>query len=175
MNVNRENDSMKRRPPKRTPADWFEIVKAVGLALPDVEATTRYDGSPALKVGGCFMAGLATHRSVEPGTLVVRVDLEERAWLLEDAPDTYYVTDYYRHYPVVLARLSRLKRDALRDLLSVSRRLTLPKTRTRASKTDKAGEAADASPNHFLEAGFTRDRRPTRVGRPGPRAGRPHR
>jgi hypothetical protein len=29
----------------------------------------------------------------------------------------------------VLVRLSRIDRDALRDLLSVSRRLTLPKTR----------------------------------------------
>jgi hypothetical protein len=64
---------MKRRPTKRTPANAFKTVRAVGLALRDVEATTRYDGSPVLKVGGCFMAGLATHPSVEPGTLVVRI------------------------------------------------------------------------------------------------------
>jgi len=82
-----------------------------------------------LKVGGCFMAGLATHRSAEPGTLVVRYDVEEREALLEDAPETYYVTDYYQPYPVVLVRLSRIDRDALHDLLSISRRLTLPKTR----------------------------------------------
>ena len=82
-----------------------------------------------LKVGGCFMAGLATHPSAEPGTLVVRYDLEARVSLLEDAPETYYVTDYYQPYPVVLVRLSRIDRDALHDLLSVSRRLTLPKTR----------------------------------------------
>lgn len=120
---------MKRRPTNRTSADAFETVRAVGLALPDVEAATRYDGSPVLKVGGCFMAGLATHRSAEPETLVVRVGFEERAWLLEDAPETYYLTDYYRSNPVVLVRLSRIDRDALRDLLSVSWRLTLPKTR----------------------------------------------
>ena len=36
---------------------------------------------------------------------------------------------YYRSYPVVLVRLSRIDRDALRDLLSMSRRLTLAKTR----------------------------------------------
>jgi len=103
----------------------------VGLALPDVEATTKYDGSPVLKAGGSFMAGLATHRSAEPETLVVRVGLEEREWLMEDAPETYYVTDYYRSYPVVLVRLSRIDRDALRDLLSVSWRLTLAKARPR--------------------------------------------
>ncbi len=75
------------------------------------------------------MAGLASHHSAEPGSLVVRIDLEDRDALLEDAPDTYYVTDYYQRHPVVLARLARLNRDALRDLLSVSRRLTLAKAR----------------------------------------------
>ena len=120
---------MKRRPIRQKPADAFEIVRAVGLALPDVEATTRYDGSPALKLGGCFMAGLATHRSAEPGTLVVRVGFEERERIIEDAPETYYLTDYYRNYPLLLVRLSRVDRDALHDLLSVSWRLTSAKAR----------------------------------------------
>ena len=109
----------------------FDIVSSVGLELRDVEAATKYDGSPVLKVGGAFMAGMATHRSAEPETLVVRIDPEEREWLVEDAPDTYYVTDYYRKHPVVLVRLSRIERDALRDLLSVSWRLTVAKARQR--------------------------------------------
>jgi len=124
---------VKRKEPKR--ADSFDAVRAVGLTLPDVEAATRYDGSPVLKVGGCFMAGLASHRSAEPDTLVVRCGVEERELLLEDAPETYYVTDYYRKYPLVLVRLSRIDRDALRDVLSVSRQLTLAKTRPRARRT----------------------------------------
>jgi hypothetical protein len=116
---------------KRKPRDPFDRVRTVGLALPDVEAGTRYDGSPVLRVGGCFMAGLATHPSAEPATLVVRAEFEERASLLEDAPETYYLTDYYRTNPVVLVRLSHVDEDALRDLLSVSRRLTVPKARRR--------------------------------------------
>jgi hypothetical protein len=120
---------MKRRPATRAPADPFEVVRTTGLALPDVEAGTKYDGSPVLKAGGCFMAGLAMHRSAEPETLVVRMTLEERERLIEDAPETYYVTDYYRPHPVVLVRLSRIDRDALRDLLSVSWRLALAKAR----------------------------------------------
>ncbi len=109
----------------------FAIVKRVGLALPRVEVSTRYDGSPVLKLGGCFMAGLARHPSAEPDTLVVRSEFEDRDLLLEDAPETYYLTDYYRPYPLVLVRLSRIDRDALRDLLSVSWRLTSRKTRKR--------------------------------------------
>jgi hypothetical protein len=112
------------------PTEAFAIVRTVGLQLPDVEATTKYDGSPVLKLRGCFMAGLATHPSAEPETLVVRLALEDRAALLEDAPETYYVTDHYRPYPIVLARLSHLDPDALHDLLSVSWRLTAAKSRT---------------------------------------------
>jgi hypothetical protein len=119
---------------RTTPAaghDVFRMVRQVGLTFPDVEAVTRYDGSPVLKARGCFMAGLASHASAEPGTLVVRVDSDERQWLLDDAADTYYLTDYYRKHPVVLVRLARVDRTALRDLLAVSRRLTMEKRPTR--------------------------------------------
>jgi hypothetical protein len=122
---------------KRAEADPFEMVRTVGLALPDVEDATRYDGSPVLKLGGCFMAGLATHPSAEPHSLVVRSGYEEREWLIADAPETYYLTDYYRSYPLVLVRLSRIERDALRDLLSVSWRLTSAKARKRGRRVNK--------------------------------------
>jgi hypothetical protein len=121
--------------PRKTTGDPFEMVREVGLEWTDVEATTRYDGSPRLTIGGIFLAGLATHHSAEPGTLVVRYAVDERDWLLADAPDTYYLTDYYRSYPLILARLLRLDRAALRDLLAISRRLTLLKTRKRISRT----------------------------------------
>jgi len=123
--------SMKRRPAKQLVAGVFDIVRNVGLTLPDVEATTKYDGSPVLKVDGMFMAGLATHPSAEPDTLVVRAGLEERDRLVEDAPETYYLTDYYRSYPLVLVRLSCVEPDALHDLLSVSWRMTMAKARKR--------------------------------------------
>jgi len=118
---------MKRGPAKQRMTGAFDIVRNVGLALPDVEATTKYDGSPGLKVHGIFMAGLATHSSAEPGTLVVRAGLEDRERLVEDAPDTYYLTDYYRSLPLVL--VSRVEPNALRDLLSVSWRITMRKAR----------------------------------------------
>jgi hypothetical protein len=105
----------------------FDVVKELGCSLPNVEATTRYDGAPVLKAHGVFMAGLAMHTSTEPDTLVVRVEFEEREGFLEDAPDAYYVTDYYRRYPVVLVRLSLLNRDVLRELLTGSWRMTVVK------------------------------------------------
>lgn len=95
-----------------------------------MEAVTRYDGTPVLKVAGVFMAGLATHGSAEPNTLVVRADFDERELFIEEAPDDY-LTDFYRRYRLVLVRLERVTPDALHELLSSSHRLSLPKTRLR--------------------------------------------
>ncbi len=74
------------------------------------------------------MAGLATHETAEPATLVVRCELDGRETLIEDAPETYYITDYYRRYPLVLVRLAHASSDALRDLLAASWRLTKAKS-----------------------------------------------
>ena len=130
----------------QTRARSFDTVKRVGLTLSGVEAAIKYDGSPVLKLGGCFVAGLATHRSAEPDSIVVRVGLEDRAWLLEDAPETYYLTDYYRPYPIVLVRLSRVDRDALRDLLSVSCRLAAGRGKAKGGPSQRraAGSSATA-------------------------------
>lgn len=116
----------------------FDTVTEIARAFPDVERVKKYDGSPVLKVHGSFVAGLATDESVrrrpgalagqaEADTLVVRMAVGERAFLLDDAPETYYVTDYYERYPVVLARLSELTPEAVRDLLAGSRTLALEK------------------------------------------------
>ena len=140
--------TMSRTRRRHRQADGFDVVRAIGLTLPDVTAGTKYDGSPVLKIAGCFMAGLAMDPSAEPGTLVVRADPDEREWLLADAPHIYYLTEYHRRHPVVLARLSRLDRDALRDLLSMSRRLTLLKatsSRRYRPSSGRGRRAADSS------------------------------
>jgi hypothetical protein len=48
---------MKRTPTMLKPSEPFAVVAGVGLELPDVEAATRYDGSPTLKVGGAVGSG----------------------------------------------------------------------------------------------------------------------
>ena len=97
----------------------FDTVRNVGLGLPDVEESTAY-GSPALKVHGKLLACIPVNRSAEPGSLVVRVDFNDRAELLAEAPDVYYVTDHYVGYDAVLVRLSRINHDVLKDLLGMA-------------------------------------------------------
>jgi hypothetical protein len=113
----------------------FDVVREIGLALPDVVASTMY-GSPALKLHGNLLTCMAIHKSVEPETLVVCIDFEQRAALLTEAPETYYLTDHYVNYPSVLVRLPRILVDQLRDLLRSAWRFVAaqkPRTTSRRS------------------------------------------
>jgi len=112
----------------------FDMVREIGLALPDVEESTTY-GALALKVRGNLLACVAINKSVEPGSLGVRIDFDQRDALLAEAPETYYVTDHYVNYPMVLVRLSHIRVDELRDLLnSAWRFVTSEKKRTVRTK-----------------------------------------
>ena len=106
----------------------FDTVRKIALELPEVVDASAY-GSPAFKVRGKLLACMAIHKSAEPGTLVVRVDFEQRDELLSGAPDVYYLTDHYVNYPSVLVRLSQVQEDALRDLLRAACRFVTAKTR----------------------------------------------
>lgn len=108
----------------------FDVVRDIGLKLPGVEASTAY-GAPALKVQGKLLACLPSNRSAEPESLVVRVDLADRAELLAAAPDVYYVTDHYVGYSAVLVRLSRLTPETLRDLLAMAHKFVTRKAAPR--------------------------------------------
>lgn len=118
----------------------FDIVRKIGLALPGVEDSTAY-GNLALKAHGKLLACVPTHRSAESGSLVVKVDLNDRAQLLAEAPDVYYVTEHYVGYPSVLVRLSRVDADVLRDLLRMAYKFVTRKVapRSPARKRRKLG------------------------------------
>ena len=114
----------------------FDTVRAIALTLPGAEDGTAY-GSPAIKIKGKLLAGVPAHKSAEPGSLGVRIDFEQRAALLRDAPETYYITDHYRDYPAVLVRLSRIDEDALRDLLGAAHRFVTVEVQRRSSARRK--------------------------------------
>src|SRR2546426_12619212 len=94
----------------------FNTVREIGLALPGVEESTAY-GSPALKVHGKLMAGIAVNRSAEPGSLGILGDFDDRAELLAAGPHGFYVAGHHLPHNLVLVRLSRRHRDVLRGVL----------------------------------------------------------
>lgn len=99
----------------------FAAVRELARTLPDVEESTSY-GAQSWKVRGNLMACQAINKSAEPNSLVVKIPFAQRDELIAAEPDVYYVTDHYVNYPSVLVRLSRVHRDALRDLLGMARR-----------------------------------------------------
>ncbi|HEY6346553.1 MAG TPA: MmcQ/YjbR family DNA-binding protein [Bryobacteraceae bacterium] len=111
----------------------FAAVRAIAREFPDVEESTIH-GKPSLKVRGKLFACPPIHKSAEPDSLAVRIDVEQRAALLAEAPETYYVTDHYIPYPMVLVRLNRIGHEALRDLLAASWRFVTSR-KGRAGRT----------------------------------------
>ena len=94
----------------------FDTVRTLGLSLRDVVDGTAY-GLPALKLGGKLLACMPANKSAEANSIVVRIDLEQRAELLGERPETYYITDHYAPHPTVLVRLSKIRRTDLKELL----------------------------------------------------------
>lgn len=102
----------------------FDTVKELGRTLPNVVDGTAY-GAPALKVDGKLLACIPTNKSAEAGSIVVRIDPEQRAELLRQQPDIYYMSDHYAAHPTVLVRLSKITRTDLIELLRDARRFVM--------------------------------------------------
>ena len=107
----------------------FKTVESIARSLPGVEVTTTW-GQPTLKVRGKMFVCIASHKSAEPNTLVVMMDFADRDALVEDDPGTYYLKEHYLSYPCVLVRLSRVRADALRDLITGADRFVSAMVRT---------------------------------------------
>ena len=91
----------------------LSAIRRVARSLPEVEEGTSY-GTPAWKHRGTLLARL--HQ--DGASLVLKVGNETRDHLLQADPDTFFVTDHYKGYPMVLARLDRLGTADLRKLLN---------------------------------------------------------
>lgn len=94
----------------------FEDVRDIGLKLPGAE-DTRYYRMPALKVNEEIFVVQTSHPSAELNSISLPVGFERREELIGTSPDTFYLKPHYEPYPVVLVRLSQVKRAELEQLL----------------------------------------------------------
>jgi len=133
----------------------FAAVEAIGRTLPDVEATTTW-GKGTLKVRGRMFVCEASHKSAEPNTLVVMMPFADRDALIEDDPDTYYLKEHYLNYPCVLVRLSRVRLDALRDLVAGAHRFISAQVQARRRRSPGYG----ATPGTAVARGRAAARKP---------------
>jgi hypothetical protein len=99
----------------------WDVVQELALAYPGAEVGTSY-GTPAVKVRGKLFVRL--HQDGD--SVVVRIDMSERAMRMQADPKAFHITDHYLPYPWMLVRLSAVRRDDLDDLLEDSWRLQAP-------------------------------------------------
>lgn len=111
-------------------------MREIGLALPHVQEAKAF-GMPALKVHEQMLACVPSHRSAEPGSLVVRVDFDDRAALLAENPDIYYLTEHYEGFTGVLVRLSQIDQGVLRDLLGMAHRFVTAASASKAKTRNR--------------------------------------
>ena len=107
----------------------FDLVRKLARELGTVEESPAGE-TPWLKVHGKLMAWTPIHKSVEPGSLAVRINIDQRDELIAEAPDIYYLTDHYENYPPVLVRLSHIQPAALKDLLRMAMSFVTAKRRS---------------------------------------------
>ncbi len=113
--------------------EWEEV-RALALALPEVEEGTSY-GRPAFKIRGKLVA---CRRRDDHRALVLRVDPAALELMLRARPEAFFVTPHYAGYPYVLVRLDAVDPVELSELIEDAWRLRAPKRVIKAYDAEHA-------------------------------------
>jgi hypothetical protein len=94
---------------KLTPA----AIRRLVLATPGVVEGTAY-GRPVFRHGDKLIG------SIRPDgqSMMFKLSLETREHLMRADPRTFFITDHYRNFPSVLARIERLSAADIKALLA---------------------------------------------------------
>jgi hypothetical protein len=138
---------------------WEQLAK-IGLELPEVEEGIWYR-TPALKVRGKSFVRLK-----EDGENVVFLleSVDEQQFLIESQPELYFITDHYKGWPAVLARLAKLRAPECRLRLEQGFRLKAPRTlwneRAGAARAKERPRASPPAPRGRAAASGNKAKRP---------------
>jgi hypothetical protein len=103
----------------RRPGLTLRDVRKIALSMPEVTETRGY-GMPWFRAGKTRFVGAPVPRpDVKPNSIGVGVSFEDRDRLIAARPEVYYVTAHFAPYPAVLAELTNIKLDELRELLAM--------------------------------------------------------
>ena len=126
-------------PPDEHLAGLFNRVVEIARRFPGVEESRSY-GTPALKVKGKFLARL---RSEAEGGLAIQCDFMERETLMQSAPETFYITDHYADYAMVLINLETLCWDDMPGILELAWRMVAKPTLVKQYEATRSGPQGD--------------------------------
>ncbi|HVZ27410.1 MAG TPA: hypothetical protein VG798_02035 [Rhizomicrobium sp.] len=90
--------------------------RKIALSLPGTSEGSHY-GKPSIFLGERFFCRVHDR---EEAVVLLTGSIEMRDVMLEAEPALFYITEHYRNYPAILARLEILDRKTLKDLLTAS-------------------------------------------------------
>ena len=88
--------------------------RRIALSIPGA-SEGRHFGKPAIFIGDEFLTRI---HDKEEAVVVITSSLEMRDVMLEAEPGLFYIIAHYRNRPALLARLSKLDRKTLKQLLA---------------------------------------------------------
>jgi hypothetical protein len=111
----------------------FEDLRAMVLALPDTVETTSWDARSFKVNGKVIVFWNPTHDCP-----VFKVPVEERDFLIEADPETFFTTAHHRPWPLVLARPERVDAGWVRANIERVWRAQVAKRTLKAWETAKS-------------------------------------
>ncbi len=99
-------------------------MKKIVLSFPETHEKSSY-GKPSFFVAKKFFTRL---RDEDSSMVLIVGSIDERDMLLEADPRLFHITDHYKDYPSVLARLEHLDAKTLRGFLERRWRQIAPKS-----------------------------------------------
>ena len=98
-------------------------LREIALSFPAASEGTSY-GKPSFLVAGKFLTRI---RDEDDSLVLIVGSIDERDMLLESDPKLFHITNHYRNYPAVLARMTLLDTARLRAMLECRWRAIAPK------------------------------------------------
>ena len=122
-------------PAPEAPLTWVSLREfALSLSLPNVEDAVSW-GQPNLKAHGKMWVWWSPTENAP----VFKTTFEEREFLMEVDPETFFYTQHYRNFPLILARPDRLDLDWVRANLMRTWRNQATKTFLKKWDAEQAG------------------------------------
>ncbi|HEY3777012.1 MAG TPA: MmcQ/YjbR family DNA-binding protein [Rhizomicrobium sp.] len=143
---------MSIKPKKPAPASGVSAaqLREIALSFPGVSEGTSY-GRASYLVGKKFFTRL---RSEDDSVVLIVGSIDERDMLLESDPRLFHITEHYRNYASVLARMAKLDTETLRAMLDRRWRAMVPKKLTKqADENPSTGSAERAINKHRARGG----------------------
>ena len=125
---------------------FYSQVSSIALGFPGAEASTSY-GTPAFKVSKKLFARLR-----EDGKTLVVYTNERDKWMKAN-PVTFFITDHYKNYPLMLIDLVTVKKKDLKQLLYASWEIRAPKKLVKKEKLENTWKRYRIKPGKTLESG----------------------